>query len=141
MDAICRIAVGERLPASHTAAENEAHLIRSVTEILSGPLTKHWNSISANMDSVNNQYNRELLQHCEVYLKEIFESYGSVSVAGPVIRIDTFRDIIYGSNVAEERLAYNQILEDVFLRQCRVVMPSVGGYSFSVPSEAHTPRK
>lgn len=135
VEAICRIAVGVHPPASYTAEENEAHVMRSVIDLLSGRLRKYWRALDEQMESCNNQFNRDLLMHCETYLKRIFYSYGSISKDGPVITVDTFRDIVYGSNIAEERLSYNQILEDVFLRQCRVVMPHVFGYGEFVTKE------
>lgn len=129
MEAICRIAVGDRVAASFPPAANELHVLRTVPELLSGPLNRYWQAVNARMESSSDKHTSELLQHCHVYLKDIFENYGTVSREGPVITISTFRDIIYGSEVAEERLAYNQILEDVFLRQCRVVLPQTFGYN------------
>jgi hypothetical protein len=132
MEALCRVAVGhfpeQDSKNKPSVKELEDHVLQSVVAILSGPMATYWSIVSEKMESCSNQYTRDLLQHSEGYLKEIFEKYGSVSREGPVVVEGTLRDIIYGAGVAEERLAYNQILEDIFLRRCRVVLPAVDGY-------------
>ena len=142
LDAICRVALGKHSPDTFlNKAESEAHVLGRITEILEGPITTYWDTLEEKMESCNNRYASELLQHSDVYLKDIFENYGSVSKEGPVVLESTLRDIIYGSGVAEERLAYNQILEDVFLRQCRIVLPMGGGYNQQPTSTSVTPRR
>ena len=145
MEAICRIAVGKTTPDQFaTVQANEDYVMQSITDILSGPMLTYWSSLNENLISCSSQYARELLQHSETYLKDIFENYGSVSREGPVIMESTLRDIIYGSGVAEERLVYNQILEDIFLRQCRVLLPPLNAYGrddVSVNDGTSTPRR
>lgn len=108
MDALARLAIGD--PAalqSRPLLEN--HVVSSISSLLSGPLLAYWRNIQEKMESYSNEYVRELviielcalgsiyrwglirirflfhffqLNKSEVYLKDIFENYGSVSKVG-----------------------------------------------------------
>ena len=56
---------------------------------------------------------------------------------------DTFRDIIYSSNIAEDRLSFNTVLEDIFYKKSRVIsgVAAAAPPSSAVPHSAQSRSK
>jgi hypothetical protein len=136
---IARMVIGDISGMSNAAIEN--HILTSMEDVLKGSLYSYWEALAENMESYNDESVRMLLNRSEAYLKDIFHAYGSISKDGPIWVMATLKDVIYGCDIAEERLSFDQLIEDVFFEKCRVVMGASRGNESITPGRSTHPNK